>query len=124
MLTRASSVLRTAGIRHVASAHRALTSVPTLTAALTAAPVMRGFTSAATAVRPHAAAAPSAPAQEKVAAPKMSIKFSLADSPGALQDALGYFARHGVNMTRLESRPSKRSTDYGQLHREYSTYVG
>lgn len=43
---------------------------------------------------------------------KMSIKFSLSDDPGALQRALEYFARNHVNMTRLESRPSKRSTDY------------
>ena len=43
---------------------------------------------------------------------KMSIKFSLSDDPGALQRALEYFARHHVNMTRLESRPSKRSTEY------------
>lgn len=43
---------------------------------------------------------------------KMTIKFSLADTPGALQQALGYFARHGVNMTRLESRPARRTSDY------------
>jgi len=46
--------------------------------------------------------------------PKVSIKFSLPDTPGALQDALAFFKRHNINMTRLETRPSKRSNDYGQ----------
>jgi len=45
---------------------------------------------------------------------KMSIKFSLADTPGALQDALAFFTRNQINMTRLETRPSKRTSDYGQ----------
>lgn len=43
---------------------------------------------------------------------KMSIKFSLADDPGALAQALGYFQRHHVNIHRLESRPSKRGKDF------------
>jgi len=43
---------------------------------------------------------------------KMSIKFSLADTPGALQDALAFFTRNQINMTRLETRPSKRTSDY------------
>jgi len=48
---------------------------------------------------------------------KMSIKFSLSDDPGSLQEALGYFARHKVNLTRLESRPSKRVSN------EYDFYI-
>jgi prephenate dehydratase len=38
-----------------------------------------------------------------------SLAFSLqANRPGALLEALGCFSRHGLNMARIESRPSKR----------------
>ena len=33
--------------------------------------------------------------------------FSLADKVGALEEALKTFASHGVNLTRIESRPSQ-----------------
>jgi prephenate dehydratase len=42
--------------------------------------------------------------------PHASLAFSLqANRPGALLEALGCFAKEGLNMSRIESRPSKRS---------------
>ena len=41
--------------------------------------------------------------------PLASLAFSLrANRPGALLEALGCFSRQGLNMSRIESRPSKR----------------
>ena len=39
---------------------------------------------------------------------RTSLMFSLVDRVGALYGALVAFRRHGVNMTKIESRPSKR----------------
>ncbi len=38
---------------------------------------------------------------------KTSVLFSTGHKPGALKDALGPFSEQGINMTRIESRPSK-----------------
>ncbi len=39
-----------------------------------------------------------------------SVAFSLrSNAPGGLMTALGYFANRGLNLSRIESRPSKRS---------------
>ena len=43
---------------------------------------------------------------------KSSVRFTLPDSAGSLSSALSWFEVHKVNMTRLESRPNKRSSDY------------
>lgn len=39
---------------------------------------------------------------------KTSLMFAIKDAPGALYAMLGGFEKHKVNMTRIESRPSKR----------------
>jgi len=39
---------------------------------------------------------------------KTSILFSLKDKPGALHDSLVPFKKHRLNLTKIESRPSKR----------------
>jgi chorismate mutase / prephenate dehydratase len=39
---------------------------------------------------------------------KASVVFSVKDRPGVLKDALSAFANEGINLTRIESRPSRR----------------
>ncbi len=40
---------------------------------------------------------------------KTSIMFSVKDSPGVLHDMLSSFKASGINLTKIESRPSKKS---------------
>lgn len=39
--------------------------------------------------------------------PRVSLLIELADRPGALEDVLHHFSRHGVNLTHIESRPAR-----------------
>lgn len=39
---------------------------------------------------------------------RTSLMFSVADKAGALHSSLAPFRRHRINMTKIESRPSKR----------------
>jgi chorismate mutase/prephenate dehydratase len=39
---------------------------------------------------------------------KSSVVFSVKDRPGVLRDALSAFAEEGINLTRIESRPSRK----------------
>lgn len=54
----------------------------------------------------------SSPKQENVVY-KTSVVMSLNDKPGALGDMITPFSRHNINLTRIESRPSrKKMWDY------------
>jgi len=44
--------------------------------------------------------------------PKTTVRFTVPDSTGSLSSALHWFHVCGISMSRLESRPSKRSNDY------------
>jgi len=47
---------------------------------------------------------------------KTSILLYLKDSPGALYDTLGEFAQREINLTKIESRPSKRAMGDYMFH--------
>jgi len=53
----------------------------------------------------------------KLSGDKSSIIFSLRDRPGALYDTLGIFARRGLNLGKIESRPSRKHSA------EFSFYI-
>ncbi len=43
---------------------------------------------------------------ESKSPPRLSLLIELEDRPGALEDVLHHFSRHGVNLTHIESRPA------------------
>ncbi len=54
---------------------------------------------------------------------KTSILIYLKDRPGALYDVLGEFARRGINLTKIESRPSKRAIGDYMFHIDCEGHV-
>ena len=49
---------------------------------------------------------------EGVSPGQTSLMFSTMDGVGSLTEVLGVFKKHGVNLTRIESRPSKRGSAF------------
>ncbi|MHC1567634.1 MAG: prephenate dehydratase [Candidatus Syntropharchaeia archaeon] len=47
---------------------------------------------------------------------KTSLLIYLSDRPGALYEVLGEFARRGINLTKIESRPSKKALGDYMFH--------
>jgi prephenate dehydratase len=58
----------------------------------------------------RAAALPEAATSASDGSRRSALAFSVRNEPGTLVRALGVIARHGINMTKLESRPSREGT--------------
>ncbi len=54
---------------------------------------------------------------------KTSLLLYLKDRPGALYDVLGEFAQRGINLTKIESRPSKRALGDYMFHIDCEGHV-
>jgi prephenate dehydratase len=54
---------------------------------------------------------------------KTSLLLYLKDRPGALYDVLGEFARRAINLTKIESRPSKRALGDYMFHIDCEGHV-
>jgi prephenate dehydratase len=54
---------------------------------------------------------------------KTSLLLALKDRPGALYDVLGVFAERGINLTKIESRPSKRALGDYMFHIDCEGHV-
>lgn len=94
-------------------------------AAAAASASFAAFTSSATSSSATATAAAAAPAAAVASSTiggfssprlprgnKTSVMFTLRDEPGALQESLNIFAKHNINLSRLETKPCLHSTDY------------
>ena len=54
---------------------------------------------------------------------KTSLLLYLKDHPGALYDVLGEFAQRGINLTKIESRPSRRALGDYMFHIDCEGHV-
>jgi len=54
---------------------------------------------------------------------KTSLLLHLKDRPGALYGVLGEFAQRGINLTKIESRPSKRALGDYMFHIDCEGHV-
>ncbi len=54
---------------------------------------------------------------------KTSLLLALKDRPGALYEVLGVFAERGINLTKIESRPSKRALGDYMFHIDCEGHV-
>ncbi|HDS45891.1 MAG TPA: prephenate dehydratase [Methanomicrobia archaeon] len=54
---------------------------------------------------------------------KTSLLLALKDRPGALYDVLGVFAERGINLTKIESRPSRRALGDYMFHIDCEGHV-
>jgi prephenate dehydratase len=59
---------------------------------------------------PEAGEVPRAAASDPAGRMRSALAFSVRNEPGTLVRALGVIADHGINMTKLESRPSREGT--------------
>jgi len=46
---------------------------------------------------------------------KVELFFTVEDKPGALNNTLGVFFKHGINMSRIESKPPKMRSNYAEF---------
>jgi prephenate dehydratase len=60
--------------------------------------------------RPDSAGLPTPATAEPDGSRRSALVFSVRNEPGTLVRALGVIADHGINMTKLESRPSREGT--------------
>lgn len=56
--------------------------------------------------------------------PRTSIRADINDNPGSLNEVLGYFSKHGIGLTRIESRPSSKRSDEVQIFIDFEGKIG